>query len=308
MYQLNIPLTFDTSITSILDMTSKIISDKSTCCITKLQYGDLECKYSNTFINYCECIQVNNLLQSANKLLKIDKNIIQHRHYVVDTTFPLYHNFFCYRESYIGSQARTRSAKSLEVNLYYCIPKLIYIMTGNASKYNDVEFFSRYSEKETLQLCDSMASITLGYNNLNDFKTLERLFERDEVLSKELSKIKALADSDYQTICLSSYIKSEPLSKVEGDVTALSILQTYISVLLAPLLAKILQTVKRLQNGLHIRSLSDFRILFEVEQSKELTITFSLTHEQYGDAELKPRIFTNKERIEILKQTANTYL
>lgn len=294
---------FKQSISSLIDFGTKLNIERNVCTITDM-VGDIECKYNKSYINYSESYQISNLLR--NKSQKINRSIIRNKHYCVDTTFPLYHNFFCYRESYMGASANKRTAKHVEINLYYVLPQLIYCFLNKDVTFNAEAFYSQYTQQEIIKMGDCMASIVLGLRAQEDLDMLVNLFSRDPVLKMKIEELQNVCKQN-KGVILTSYILGEEPTCVLEDICLYTVLQEYICIMLKPLLAIFYSKVNKITSDIRLKSFSDFRLLCEISKEDLIDLVFTLKTAT-GEVQLKPYIFYNKDRIKMVLSSKYTYL
>ena len=301
-------LNLETSVSDILSKVPNIITDKKDCVLCKKRPEFLpasEYMYNMTSMNYCEFLQINTLYNERNinasqHTMKIAKALINKGDYVIDSTFPLYHNHYCFREEYTGSRCSVRKATQMELSLYYIIPKLIYYITGNEASYNHAAFVSNFTEIEYLRFGDILAGVVHSICTQEEVVELEEYFTRDQILLEFWNELKEVAKRGYSILISPLTKQSLPVAVSGINMTATSILSKYICVLLSPFLACSINVIKKSQTYMNLKSLNDFRLILEVKDLTEIVIDFTISAYGKSPIELRPRVFNSFERLTIL--------
>ena len=275
------------SVSSTFEAMTRLKAD--TCKITSLALaeGEDSCsiyKYFETSNTFYEELALYNLCNIANppKTLRgLQRDYVVEKYYVIDTLFPLFRGLYCVRKSFSGSTS-SKWVNQHELSLYKETLKLIYFLAGYSSKYSEETVKSKYTPFElNILIPELVTGLVRGLISPKEKEILFELLRRDKYISIFLEK---LAD-----IC--KYTNAAEITPILPDFspiivwnpTVLSLLREYLSMGFATLFIQVFAKAKKMSSEINIRSISDFRMIFELETKYSvLDLTLDISNTSLG--------------------------
>ena len=233
--------------------------------ITKRNIYDYMCTSLSSYEKEVMNNELNKVQTSlSNKSVSVERTLSVNNYFIVDSTFPLYRGLLCMRETYSASKGIEKRITTQEINLYKNVIQLIYIYDKSGHLYNDSLVRQLYTEFEyEILLPELLAALCLDIITDGEFGMLLELLGKDPIVKIYLDNIKK--------ICLSVYgnpksdnLNSSYLQFTYSDNEIFKgFLKEVICIMLNPVYKLVIDSCRNI-TGINIKSVSDFRIIFEL--------------------------------------------
>lgn len=197
----------------------------------------------------------------------IKRQFVKNKYYTVDTVFPLFRGLYCLRESFAGS-SYTKEVRQHEISIYKEALKLIYFFNGNARKYNDEEVKKLYTDFEfNIILPELLAGLVQNLMTTEEESLLLELLRRDENIATFIDKLEDTSKRQHPIEITPILPDFSPV--IIWNPTIFNLLREYLCMGFSLILTQLIKKIKTISAKINMRSISDFRLIFELETSYE---------------------------------------
>ena len=243
---------------------------------------------------------------------EVTRSFTKTKYYIIDSAFPLFRGLYCLRDNFSTSDGKIREVTQHELNLYKSVIEFLYYFERKIDSYDEEKVKGLYTEFEwNILLPDLLTSLVLGIISYKEEEMLLEMLNRDVVIASLLDKISELCT-------LKSPIHIKPILEDFNPIivtppTVSATLREYICMFLALAMGQILKEFKPFLSNLNLRSVSDFRIIFELlNEYSFLEVNLDLSVPQLGthtfrfiseDSKEIPKKYFTKEVLKVGKSS-----
>ena len=259
----------------------------------------------NSSLSEYESRKINNELQgmdvdSKSNSIGLERDIKRRNSLIEDSTYPLYKGFYCHRGSYTGSRSTVKHVVLHEFNVTRNFIQTVYYYNKSKVPYREDRMNKTFSKIEIdVIIPELLTSLFLDVISEKELNTLIDILSKDEIMRKEILNISKMVRCGYgiRMVPVTEHCNEYRFTKPSVK----DILKTQVELYLTTILHQVLQACRK-RIGINIKSVTDFRIIFELDDVYDRAEVELITKNENGDrASITARSYSINEQIKELK-------